>query len=72
VTQILAGLILAALAVFFAAASYGQLKGRLTGRPNAFAPKIGTRRTSFISSAIAFAWLAILFAGGALVSFMDL
>ena len=71
-TQILAGLVLTALTVFSAGASYGHLKGRLTGRANAFVPKVGNRRTGSFTLAIVFAWMAILFAGGAIVSFAGL
>ena len=68
-TQILAGLALTTLTVFSAGFSYGQLKGRLTGRANAFAGKVGNRRTGSFTVAILFAWLAILSAGGAIISF---
>jgi hypothetical protein len=69
VSDILAGLILTALAGFFAAYSHGQLKARLTGRANAFAPKVGHRRPGRLGAALVFAWLSFLFAAGAIAWF---
>lgn len=65
-TEILAALVLTALAILFAAFSHGSLKARLTGRANHFAPIVGSKRPGSTMGALAFAWLAFLFFVGAL------
>jgi len=59
-TQILSGLFFAALGAFFAGVTYGQLKGRLTGRTSYFAGKVGNGRVGTFSGALAFAWLSLV------------
>jgi hypothetical protein len=69
VRDILGGLVLIALAGVFAQFSYYPLKARLTGRPNAFAPKRGNRRPGRLGTPLYFAALALLCAGGAIMAF---
>ena len=66
-SDVLAFLLLAPLAAFFAAISYGSLKARITGRPHLFAVRVGKRRPGFLIGLV-FAWMAFLFAVGAIVS----